>query len=100
MSSRSLVRPYFPIPPRQYDQAYLNEVIRAFSVFIQQIQNPGDARHTTLTLTNLQSMTDQGLEVGALFEVDGFVKITRSFIPNVGGVAGSGSVGTVTVTTT
>jgi hypothetical protein len=99
MSSRSLARPYFPIPPREYDQAYLNEVIRSFSVFIQQTQNPGDARHTELTLTGLQS-NDQGLEVGALFEVDGFVKITRSFIPHVGGVAGSGSVGTVTVTTT
>lgn len=100
MSSRSLVRPYFPIPPKGYSQEYFAEIIRAFSVFIQQVQNPGDARHTTLTLTNLQSMTDQGLEVGALFEVDGVVKITRSFNPHVGGVAGSGTVGTVTVITT
>ena len=99
MSSRRLVRPYFPIPPRDYDQAYLNEVIRAFSVFIQQIQNPGDARHTELTLTGLQS-NDQGLEVGALFEVDGFVKISRSFNPHVGGVGATGSTGSVTVTTT
>jgi hypothetical protein len=99
MSSRSLVRPYFPIPPRDYDQAYLNEVIRSFSVFIQQIQNPGDARHTELTLTGLQS-NDQGLETGALFEVDGFVKISRSFNPHVGGVGATGSTGSVTVTTT
>jgi len=99
MSSRRLVRPYFPIPPRDYDQAYLNEVIRAFSVFIQQIQNPGDARHTELTLTGLQS-NDQGLEVGALFEVDGFVKISRSFNPHLAGVGGTASVGSVTVTTT
>jgi len=99
MSSRSLVRPYFPIPPRDYDQAYLNEVIRAFSVFIQQIQNPGDARHTELTLTGLQS-NDQGLEEGALFEVDGFVKISRSFNPHLAGASGTGAVGSVTVTTT
>lgn len=99
MSSRRLVRPYFPIPPREYDQAYLNEVIRAFSVFIQQIQNPGDARHTELTLTGLQS-NDQGLEEGALFEVNGFVKISRSFIPHLAGVGGTASVGSVTVTTT
>jgi hypothetical protein len=99
MSSRRLVRPYFPIPPRDYDQAYLNEVIRAFSVFIQQIQNPGDARHTELTLTELQS-NDQGLETGALFEVDGFVKISRSFNPHLAGVGSTGAVGSVTVTTT
>jgi hypothetical protein len=99
MSSRRLVRPYFPIPPRDYDQAYLNEVIRAFSVFIQQIQNPGDARHTELTLTGLQS-NDQGLEEGALFEVNGFVKISRPFNPHVGGAGATGSTGSVTVTTT
>jgi len=99
MSSRRLVRPYFPIPPQNYDQAYLNEVIRAFSVFIQQIQNPGDARHTELTLTELQS-NDQGLETGALFEVDGFVKISRSFNPHLAGVGSTGAVGSVTVTTT
>jgi len=99
VSSRRLVRPYFPIPPRDYDQAYLNEVIRAFSVFIQQIQNPGDARHTELTLTELQS-NDQGLEEGALFEVDGFVKISRPFNPHLAGAGATASVGSVTVTTT
>jgi hypothetical protein len=77
----------------------LNEVIRAFSVFIQQIQNPGDARHTELTLTGLQS-NDQGLEEGALFEVNGFVKISRSFNPHVSGAGATGSTGSVTVTTT
>jgi hypothetical protein len=98
VSSRRLVRPYFPVPPSDYSQAYLNEVIRAFSVFIQQIQNPGDARHTDLTLTALQS-NDQGLEEGALFEVDGFVKISRSFNPHLAGVGATASVGSVTVTT-
>jgi hypothetical protein len=100
MASASNPIPYFPVPPAEYSQQYFSEIIRAFSVYSQQVQNPGDARNTTLTLTNLQSMTDQGLEAGALFEVDGVVKITRSFNPHVGGVVGSGSVGTVTVTTT
>lgn len=99
MSSRRLVRPYFPVPPGQYDQAYFTEVIRAFSVFLQQVQNPGDARHTELTLTNLKS-NDQGLEEGALFEVDGFVKISRSFNPHLAGASGTGAVGSVAVTTT
>jgi len=98
MSSRGLVRPLFPDPPAVYNQQYQFEVIRAFSVFLQQVQNPGDARHTELTLTGLQS-NDQGLEEGALFEVDGFVKISRSFNPHLAGVGGAGSAGSVTVTT-
>lgn len=98
--SRSLVRPLFPNAPDVYNRVYQEEIVRAFSVFIQQIQNPGDARHTTLTLTALQSMNDQGLEEGALFEVDGFVKISRAFNPHVGGVGLTASVGSVTVTTT
>jgi hypothetical protein len=78
---------------------YQEEVVRAFSVFLQQLQNPGDARHTTLTLTALQS-NDQGLETGALFQVDGFVKIAQANTPHVAGVGSTGSAGSVTVTTT
>ena len=98
MSNRNLIRPFFPDAPKEYSSQYQQEITRAFSVFLQQFQNPGDARNTTLTLTNLPS-TDQGLEIGALFQVDGFVKITQTHTPHVGGVSGSGNVGTVTVTT-
>lgn len=97
--SRRLSRPYFPIPPQQYQQRYFTEVIRAFSVFLEQVQNPGDVRATELTLTDLQT-DDSGLEVGALFEQDGFVKITRTNVPHLRGSAGTTSVGTVTVSTT
>lgn len=97
--TRKVVRPFFPVPPREYSQTYLQEVMRGFSVFINQVQNPGDARHTDLTLTNLQN-DDFGLENGALFEVDGFVKISRLFNPHVRGVGATGSIGSVTVTTT
>ena len=45
--SRRLSRPYFPIPPDQYQRTYFSEVIRAFSVFLEQIQNPGDVRATS-----------------------------------------------------
>ena len=96
--SRNLVRPFFPVPPQDYTQGYMTEVLRAFSVFLEQYQNPGEGRHTKLTLTQLQG-NDQGLEVGALFEYNGYVKITKSNVPHVGGVSGTGGVGTVTVTT-
>lgn len=31
----------------------MSQVTRAFSVFVQQVNNPGEVRATTLTLTNL-----------------------------------------------
>jgi hypothetical protein len=96
--SRRLSRPYFPIPPTDYQQQYFSEVIRAFSVFLEQVQNPGDVRATELTLTNLQT-DDSGLETGALFQQDGFVKITLLDTPHVRGQQATGAVGDVTVTT-
>ena len=96
--SRRLARPFFPVPPQDYDRTYFTDVIRAFSLFLQQVQNPGDARHTEMTLTNLQTH-DQGLEVGALFNVDGFVKITRNNVPHPASLSATASIGSVSVTT-
>jgi hypothetical protein len=42
--------PYFPAPPAGYDRVYMAQVIRAFAVFAQQVNNPGPIRATTLTL--------------------------------------------------
>jgi hypothetical protein len=99
MSSRKVVRPLFPQAPVDYSQNYTAEVLRAFSVFLEQVQNPGDLRATTLTLTDLKD-NNQGLETGAVFQVNGILHITlanQAFTP---GVTATGSVGTVTVTTT
>ena len=96
--SRNLVRPYFPIPPQQYDQIYFAEIIRSFSTYVNQEQNPGEGRNTFIVLTDVQE-NDQGLEVGAVFQQDGFLKITRANVPHLAGVSSTGAVGTVTVTT-
>lgn len=96
--SRNLVRPFFPVPPAEYRQAYFAEIIRSFSTYLEQSQNPGEGRHTFLVLTNLQT-DDVGLETGALFQQDGIVKITLSNKPHVRGSSASGLVGTVTVST-
>ena len=98
MASRRLSRPYFPIPPTQYDQRYFAEVIRSFSVYLEQAQNPGDVRATDLTLTSVQT-DDSGLETGALFQQGGFVKIALINTPHARGSAGSGGVGEVLVIT-
>jgi hypothetical protein len=99
MSSRNLPLPYFPIPPTQYSSAYLAEVMRAFSVYLAQQQNPGEGRNTFIVLTALQT-DDVGLETGALFQQGGFVKIALANTPHVRGVSATGAVGSVTVVTT
>ena len=97
--SRNLLRPFFPVPPSTYSQSYLAEIVRSFSVYLDQQQNPGEGRHTQLTLTNLQT-DDVGLEIGALFQQDGFVKIVQLHSPHVRGSSALGSTGSVTVVTT
>lgn len=97
--SRNLLRPFFPVPPREYNQGYLAEIVRSFSVYLEQQQNPGEGRNTNLTLTALQT-DDVGLELGALFQQGGFVKIAQPNTPHVRGSSALGSVGTVTVVTT
>jgi hypothetical protein len=74
------------------------QVVRSFSVFLEQISNPGPWRATSLVLTELQN-DDSGLEVGGVFQHSGFLKISVVNAPNVRGSAGTSSVGSVTVTT-
>jgi hypothetical protein len=96
--SRNLVLPFFPVPPQNYDREYIAEIVRSFSVYLGQMQNPGEGRNTFMVLTNLQT-DDSGLETGALFQQEGFVKITLINTPHVRGQQATGSVGSVTVTT-
>ena len=97
--SRNLVLPFFPVPPEEYDQQYMEEVVRSFSIYLRQMQNPGEGRHTELVLTNLQT-DDQGLEVGAIFRfgTTGSLRIVVADVPHLRGNVATGSVGSVTVT--
>jgi hypothetical protein len=97
--SRINAIPYFPNAPREYNQQYISEIVRAFSVYVQQVQNPGEGRNTFGVFTNLQT-DDLGLETGAIFNHGGYVKITQVNTPHARGSAGTGAVGLVTVTTT
>lgn len=98
MSGRRLVLPQFPTAPLSYDPRYMAEVVRSFSVFLELFNNPGDARHTELTLTNLQE-NDYNLETGTVFQQDGNLKVVVAYKPHPAGVAGTGGVGAVTVST-
>ena len=99
MSSRLMPIPYFPVPPAQYDQQYFAEIIRAFSVYLQQQQNPGEGRNTFTVFTGLQN-DDVGLEPGAVFNAGGFLKISQTNTPHARGSSALGVVGQVTVVTT
>ena len=98
MSTRKVVSPLFPVAPAEYELGYAAEVVRAFSVFLEQIQNPGDVRATTLTLTNIQD-NNVGLEIGAVFQVNGVLHITLANQAYIGGAGATTGVGQVTVNT-
>lgn len=72
--SRNLARPYFPVPPKQYDPQYMYELVRSFSVYIEQQANPGLGRFTNVTLTDLPT-SSTGLEPGTLWNDSGTVKV-------------------------
>jgi hypothetical protein len=91
--------PFFPDPPREYNQAYMAQVIRAFALFAQQVRNPGEGRNTFIVLTNLQQ-ADSGLEVGALYRHGNELRITLPNTAAIAGVSGTAYVGSVSVTTT
>jgi len=100
--SRNLTLPFFPKAPQEYDRNYMEQVVLSFSLYLEQMQNPGANRGTGIVLTALQT-DDQGLEVGELFQyrdaagIMGQVKITVADQPNLGGNTSTGGVGAVTV---
>jgi len=63
--------PFFPTPPGEYNRQYMAQLVRAFSVFVQQVNNPGDAIFTTLRLTALPVYADNAAALaGGLIEGD------------------------------
>lgn len=96
MTSRSLTLPYFPLPPKEYNQAFFAEFLRAFSNYMAQAQNPGEGRATFMVFTNLQS-NDVGLEAGTVFQVNGVLHVSISSRPFPAGNSMTSAVGSVTV---
>ena len=100
--SRNLTLPFFPKAPQEYDKNYMEQVVLSFSLYLDQMQNPGANRGTGMVLTALQT-DDQGLEIGELFQyrdaagIMGQVKVTVADQPNLRGNTSTGGVGAVTV---
>jgi hypothetical protein len=53
--------PFFPSPPREYNQPYFAQLIRNFAVFAEQSRAPGPIRGTSLTLTTEPGNIEEGL---------------------------------------
>lgn len=73
MSSGSPI-PYFPTPPVEYNKNYMAQVTRAFSVFAQQVNNPGPLRATAITLTALPVYANNAAAVTGGLAVDSVYK--------------------------
>ena len=94
--SRGLVQPLFPNPPKGYDQNYQAEVLRAFSIFLQQVSNPGPWQASALTLPHLQT-DNYKLPLGGIFQYGDELRITVANMPYLRGSQATGAVGQATV---
>lgn len=74
MSLTNVPPPRMPEPTKEYSVTYMQDLLRALEIFIEQERTPGDIRGTKLTLTDLPTAST-GLESGALWNDSGTVKI-------------------------
>ena len=67
------IRPLLPAAPAQYDPAYLHQLARSLENLINEVRNP---------LTGINNLPPasaiSSLEVGDLYEENGFVKVVRA----------------------
>jgi len=66
--------PRLPEPTEEYSLAYMQDLLRALEIFIEQERTPGELRGTKITLTDLPT-SSTGLESGALWNNSGVVNI-------------------------
>ena len=66
--------PVLPLAPLEYDVQYVNNLIRLLNYFIEQQDNTGSIRGSTITLTNLPT-SSTGLSPGSVWNNAGTLKI-------------------------
>lgn len=66
--------PRLPEPTPEYSATYMQDLLRALEIFIEQERTPGELRGTKITLTELPTSAS-GLESGALWNDSGTVKV-------------------------
>ena len=95
MASNVTPFPRLPTPQQEVDVDYLIDLVRALEVVINQLQNP------QLNFPEIPSSgVNNTLVVGDMYIADGgFLKIIQASEIFSGSVVGTGSVGTVSVST-
>lgn len=74
MSLTNVPPPRLPEPTMEYSVTYMQDLLRALEIFIEQERTPGELRGTKITLTDLPT-SSANLESGALWNDSGTVKI-------------------------
>lgn len=102
MASRAAPPTMLPGAPDVYDPAYVQRLAQVILSITEQARNPGEVVASALTLINGDfelPTTDSNLPRGGVFQVNGQLRISVAHLPHVNGLSGTGSVGSVTVTT-
>lgn len=97
--TRNVALPLFPRAPREYNQQYQSDLVRAFDQYIRIMLNPGEGRNTFTVFTDLQT-DDIGLEEGSVYRDGNVLKVSLLHIAALRGASTSTSTGTVTVSIT
>ena len=74
MALVGVIPPRLPSPQGEITVEYINYLVRAIEVFINQERTAGELRGTKITLTDLPTSAT-GLEAGALYNDSGTVKV-------------------------
>lgn len=92
------VRQVFPLPGAQYDQGYMQQLIRALNSYVERMAATGPLVGSSLMIVSLPH-SGYLLPVGSFWSNSGIVHVVESNQGCAGGVAGTATLGTVTVTT-
>ena len=65
--------PVLPLPPLEYDVQWANMLIRLLNFWIQQTQNPGAIRGTTITITDREGKVAFSVDSSALVDENIFI---------------------------
>ncbi len=71
--------PFFPVPPPEYTQQYMSEVVRSFSVFATQIANPAIAKPILIEIPSSAQASD---EVGTIYESNTVLRLKSDTAAN------------------
>jgi hypothetical protein len=67
------IRPLLPAAPAQYDPVYVHQLARSLENLINEVRNPLTGINNLPNVSAIDS-----LEVGDLYEDNGFVKVVRA----------------------